>query len=168
MKFHAWDSYHSGNPTLLCVTGSRNMGTAVSVSGSGATSEPHVATQSGLHRPEGPLVQRGTPAPQNIWRSCTSLQPQLLFCLAPWSIPMTDTGNIILSRASVLFNVSLHSLRIKTNRNYLSPAELFLYLSAYFSSLFGSEVEIYFQGIHLRAYVVCVHNTFVISSSAFS
>lgn len=161
MKFHAWDSYHSGNPTPRCVTGSRSMGTAVSVSGSGTTAEPHVAAQSGLHRP-GP---EGNPS---TTKYLEVLQPQLLFHLAPWSIPRRDTGNIILSRASVLFNVSLHSIQIKTNRNYLSPAGLFLYLSACFSSLFGSKVEIYFQGIHLRAYVVCVHNTLVISSSAFS
>lgn len=51
MKVHAWDSYHSGNPTTRCVTGSRSMGTAVSVSGSGTTAEPHVTAQSGLHRP---------------------------------------------------------------------------------------------------------------------
>lgn len=98
----------------------------------------------------------GGPSATASFPSCAMIRPQ------------EDTGNIILSRASVLFNVSLHSIWIKTNRNYLSPAGLFLYLSACFSSLFGSKVEIYFQGIHLRAYVVCVHNTLVISSSAFS
>lgn len=47
------------------------------------------------------LVQRDTTTPQHNGTACASLQPQLLFHLVPLHIPVRDTGNKFLSRASV-------------------------------------------------------------------
>lgn len=90
---------------------------------------PHVSFMWLLNVACSVLVQRDTQTQCN-GTACASLQPQLLFCLVPLHIPVRDTGNTILSRASVQFSVSLHCLWIKMNRNYSNPAELFLYLSA--------------------------------------
>lgn len=79
------------------------------------------------------LVQRENAAPWSSWRACASLQ--LLFGFASLYIPVRNTGNKILSRASAQLNISLHCLWIKTNRNYLSPDGLFLYLLASFLML---------------------------------
>lgn len=132
VKICAWGSCHSGNPVPRAPgTSAQRWGPL----GLGSHGWPACLLNLACLV----LVQRENAAPWSSWRVCASLHPQLLFGFAPLYIQARNTGNKILSKASAQLNVFLHCLWIKTNRNYLSPDELFLYLLAWFLILIWSK-----------------------------